>query len=238
MSAPTSSFEMNSLSTKTTPTTSDFILGQDVAATNLLKKFPAPLFLFGGTMTGNIDMGANDIRDVDIISFDNSLEYTITKIGTDFVFDVPGIGDTHKLGIMGTIRYSFGVPAADWNGNNIINLGTLNTNTIPAGTDTFAMLDTTQTLTNKTLTTPTISDFTNATHDHEDTAGGGNLNSIAITDFDTSVSANSDVTANTAKVTNATHTGDATGATVLTISNDSVTYAKMQKLYLQRKINY
>jgi len=230
MSQPTSSFEMNSLSTKTTPTISDFILGQDVAATNLLKKFPAPLFLFGGTMTGNIDMGANDIRDVDIISFDNLLEYTITKIGTDLVFDVPGIGDTHKLGIMGTIRYSFGVPAADWNGNNIINLGTLNTNTIPAGPDTFAMLTTTQTLTSKTLTTPTIGDFTNATHDHEDTAGGGNLNSIAITDFDTSVSANSAVTANTAKVTNATHTGDATGATVLTISNDSVTYSKMQNV--------
>jgi hypothetical protein len=32
----------------------------------------------------------------------------------------------------------------------------------------------TQTLTNKTLTTPTIGDFTNATHDHADAAGGGN----------------------------------------------------------------
>ena len=31
------------------------------------------------------------------------------------------------------------------------------------------------TLTNKTLTTPTIASFTNATHDHTDAAGGGNI---------------------------------------------------------------
>ena len=33
----------------------------------------------------------------------------------------------------------------------------------------------TQTLTNKTLTTPTIADFTNATHDHSNDAGGGTI---------------------------------------------------------------
>jgi len=36
-----------------------------------------------------------------------------------------------------------------------------------------------------------------------------------------------EVTANTAKVTNATHTGDVTGATVLTIADEAVTLAKM-----------
>lgn len=51
-----------------------------------------------------------------------------------------------------------------------------------------------------------------------------------ISDFDTAVSANSDVTANTAKVTNATHTGDATGDVALTIANDAVTYAKIQNV--------
>jgi len=40
-----------------------------------------------------------------------------------------------------------------------------------------------------------------------------------ITDFDTSVAANSAVAANTAKVTNATHTGDVTGSGALTIAN-------------------
>lgn len=38
----------------------------------------------------------------------------------------------------------------------------------------------TQTLTNKTLTTPTIADFTNAQHDHLDAEGGGTLTSSAI----------------------------------------------------------
>ncbi|MFK5959302.1 MAG: hypothetical protein QM495_10615, partial [Lutibacter sp.] len=41
------------------------------------------------------------------------------------------------------------------------------------------------------------------------------------------VSANTSVAANTAKVTNATHTGDVTGATALTIGNSKVTNAKV-----------
>jgi hypothetical protein len=41
----------------------------------------------------------------------------------------------------------------------------------------------TQTLTNKTLTTPTIGSFTNATHNHSNAAGGGTLTSAAISDF-------------------------------------------------------
>ena len=48
-----------------------------------------------------------------------------------------------------------------------------------------------------------------------------------ITDFDTEVANNSAVTANTAKVSNATHTGDVTGDTVLTIADDAVTAAKL-----------
>jgi hypothetical protein len=50
--------------------------------------------------------------------------------------------------------------------------------TIPA-TGTAVLLTATQTLTNKTLTTPTIGDFSNATHDHEDAAGGGQLSLTA-----------------------------------------------------------
>ena len=43
-------------------------------------------------------------------------------------------------------------------------------------------------------------------------------------------SINTEIAANTAKVTNATHTGDVTGSTSLTIADDAVTYAKMQNV--------
>jgi len=41
------------------------------------------------------------------------------------------------------------------------------------GNDTLVSLALAQTLVNKTLTTPTITSFANATHDHADSAGGG-----------------------------------------------------------------
>ena len=49
---------------------------------------------------------------------------------------------------------------------------------LPAG----AVVGTTdsQTLSSKTLTTPTIADFTNATHNHQSAAGGGSLDAAAI----------------------------------------------------------
>jgi len=47
---------------------------------------------------------------------------------------------------------------------------------------------------------------------------------------DTRVTNNATVVANTAKVTNATHTGDVTGSGALTIAANAVTYAKMQAI--------
>jgi hypothetical protein len=53
--------------------------------------------------------------------------------------------------------------------------------TVPAvASDTIALIAATQTFTNKTLTTPTISDHTNATHNHQNAAGGGTLDVAAI----------------------------------------------------------
>ena len=75
-----------------------------------------------------------------------------------------------------------------------------------------------QSLENKTLVIPVIADFTNAQHSHENDQGGGQLVVAAISDFDASVSGNSNVVANTAKVTNATHTGDVTGNAILAIA--------------------
>jgi len=45
-----------------------------------------------------------------------------------------------------------------------------------------------------------------------------------------------EIVANTAKVTNATHTGEVTGATALTIADDAVTYAKMQNVSATDKL--
>ena len=67
----------------------------------------------------------------------------------------------------------------NFNSQNVTNMGTLNTHTIPGGTDTFVLLNATQTLASKTLTTPIIGSFTNATHNHQDAAGGGTLLSTA-----------------------------------------------------------
>lgn len=50
----------------------------------------------------------------------------------------------------------------------------------------------------------------------------GTQTASTISDFDTEVSNNADVVANTAKVTNATHTGDVTGATALTVSPTAI----------------
>lgn len=56
----------------------------------------------------------------------------------------------------------------------------------------------------------------------------GTQDASTISDFDTAVAANSAVTANTAKVTNADHTGDVTGTTELTIGDGKVSFSKIQ----------
>jgi hypothetical protein len=53
---------------------------------------------------------------------------------------------------------------------------------------------------------------------------------------DARVTANTAVALNTAKVTNATHTGDVTGSGALTIVNNVVTYAKMQAISATKRL--
>jgi hypothetical protein len=93
-------------------------------------------------------------------------------------------------------------------------------------------LTATQTLTNKTLTAPVVNSPTGIDADDIDDAATVNkfatAAQIAKVDFLTVTQAvdldtmESDITANTAKVTNATHTGDVTGATALTIDPTAI----------------
>jgi chloramphenicol 3-O-phosphotransferase len=55
------------------------------------------------------------------------------------------------------------------------------------GLDSLVATGKAMTLSNKTLVTPTIASFVNATHNHQSAAGGGTLVAAAITDFDTQV---------------------------------------------------
>ena len=58
--------------------------------------------------------------------------------------------------------------------------GTVNPTTLQQGGVQAVTTTDSQTLTNKTLTTPTIASFVNATHDHTTSAGGGALSTSAI----------------------------------------------------------
>jgi hypothetical protein len=58
--------------------------------------------------------------------------------------------------------------------------GTVNATTLQQGGVQAVTTTDSQTLTNKTLTTPTIASFVNATHDHTTSAGGGALSTSAI----------------------------------------------------------
>ncbi len=89
-------------------------------------------------------------------------------------------------------------------------------------TRTITMPDADTTLLNQTEVTDLTDAGDSALHYHatdRDRANHtGTQTAATISDFDTEVSNNASVTANTAKVTNATHSGDATGDTALTLA--------------------
>lgn len=109
-------------------------------------------------------------------------------------------GQTISLEVNGVEEYSFSNTEADYKTNNIINLGLLNTHTIPGGTDTFAMLGVANIFTEPQDITKTlqignsgvVGDFESFTVHHTSNSGSGffiqldgNDPFVAFTGFDT-----------------------------------------------------
>lgn len=130
-------------------------------------------------MARPINVNCHDIRDVrralaDINAIVNEL------VAVSFA-DISAIGNPDGYivifdGSTGTqiIQSGSKVDAA----GNFTLVGGINGLAIPS--TNFVGVDDVQTLTNKTLTTPTIGSLANATHSHQNAAGGGTLNASAI----------------------------------------------------------
>lgn len=138
----------------------------------------------------------------------------------------PTNGDTYVIAGAGGDWSGFPVPSiARWN-------GTAWTNKVPAEGDEIYDLNNSERyrFNGTAFVLPGAGDMLKSTYDPTNINASafdranmtGTQTASTISDFDTEVSNNTDVVANTAKVSNATHTGDVTGDTVLTLANTAV----------------
>jgi hypothetical protein len=174
---------------------------------------------FSGTQSGGTFTGAT-LTTPTIASFTNAQHDHSNAAGGGLVsvsapsgtiFTDPKINDT-------TATHTYNFAVNELAANRTITLPLL------TGNDTFVFADFSQTLTNKTLTTPTIGNFTNAQHGHTGATSGGTLDASAITGSITgtgSIVKGTSPSLTTPSISGATVTGTVsggnyTGATLVT----------------------
>lgn len=130
----------------------------------------------GSSGTGQIDIGTTGVRITD--DGDGAITFKSLSSGSAEDFTI-NLDDTANTAVV----------------TSSTGLATFNFSSIALQQSGVAVVDLTasQVLTNKTLTTPTIADLTNATHTHQNTAGGGTLaeSALALTDIATNNSSTS-----------------------------------------------
>jgi len=118
--------------------------------------------------------------------------------------------------------------------NGVLSVNAIDTDGIAAdavdGTKLEQFDDTLTAATSGDILVSNGTDFIQSTMSGDATISSGGVVTIAddaVTTDKLADSINTEITANTAKITNATHTGDVTGSTALTIANDVITNAKL-----------
>ncbi len=188
--------EISAISEKTAVVSDDIVLIEDSEASFVKKKVKKSNFATGnvqGDDTGSTADAAARFNGITGTKIKNS-KFIIPDHTYLFQFDwsafskartvsVPNASDTMVLLALAQVLQSKGLHHSNcywWDGTRKLSF-TLSgftadrVITVPNATDTMCLLNATQTLAAKTLTTPTIADFTNATHDHGSTSKGGAL---------------------------------------------------------------
>jgi len=126
---------------------------------------------------------------------DGSMRFVVVDNNTDTIYININAVDGKDIDLLKPVNF---------NSQNVTNMGTLNTHTIPGGTSTFALFSDNLSVfaattslqfigvisdetgtgllvfnDTPTIITPTVASFVNATHDHQAAAGGGTLLSTA-----------------------------------------------------------
>jgi len=163
---------------------------------------------------GTVELKASDIRRIDITS-STSATHTLTWTAPNeqsLIVTINGVKQQNNYTVSGTtLTLDTALSASDL--LEVIGINDIGTTITPAQ----GSVNTDQ-LANDAVTSAKIAAGTIDTADIADDA---------VTADKLANSINTEIAANTAKVTNATHTGDVTGATALTIATDAVDIAML-----------